>query len=191
MKVSREQVGENRRRILDEAGRLFRARGFDAVTVAEVMKAAGLTHGAFYGHFQSKDDLIAQTLAHVLVHTGTAEDPAEFVDGYLSSAHCEDLAGGCPTAGLGAESIRQSPQARAAMTAGLGEQLRRMAARIPGNDEAQRRRQAIGQWSAMVGAVILARLSDDPALSREMLTQTRAWIADTQSATASVDDGED
>lgn len=66
MKVSREQMAENRRRILDAASRLFREKGFDAVSVAEVMKAAGLTHGGFYGHFSSKDDLIAQTLAHAL-----------------------------------------------------------------------------------------------------------------------------
>jgi TetR/AcrR family transcriptional repressor of nem operon len=188
MKVSREQVSENRRRILDAAGRLFRARGFDAVTVSEVMKAAGLTHGAFYGHFQSKDDLIAQTLTHVLTHTRTGDDPAAFLDGYLSPDHCADLAGGCATAGLGADTIRQSPSARTAMTAGLREQLRRMTARIPGADEDERRRQAIGQWSAMVGALILARLSDDPALSQEVLGQTRAWIAGTQAAGAASSD---
>ena len=60
MKVSREQMAGNRRRILDAASRLFRDKGFDAVSVAEVMKAAGLTHGGFYGHFSSKDDLIAE-----------------------------------------------------------------------------------------------------------------------------------
>src|ERR1700712_3825548 len=66
MKVSREQVAENRRTILAAAGRLFRERGFEAVTVAEVMKAAGLTHGGFYGYFASKDELIAAALADVL-----------------------------------------------------------------------------------------------------------------------------
>ena len=61
-----ERVAENRRKILEAASRLFRARGFEAVTVAEIMQAAGLTHGGFYGHFKSKDDLIAQTLADAL-----------------------------------------------------------------------------------------------------------------------------
>lgn len=176
MKVSREQVGENRRRILDEAGRLFRARGFDAVSVAEVMKAAGLTHGAFYGHFQSKDDLIAQTLSHVLASTQAQAEPGAFLAGYLSSEHCADAATGCPVAGLGAETLRQSPQARAAMTAGLREQLRRMSESAQGADAQARRREAIGRWSAMVGALTLARLSDDPALAQEILAQTRAWI---------------
>ena len=66
MKVSKEQVSENRRLVLEAAARLFRERGFDGVTVADVMRAADLTHGAFYGHFSSKEDLIAQAFAHVL-----------------------------------------------------------------------------------------------------------------------------
>ncbi|MET4727233.1 TetR/AcrR family transcriptional repressor of nem operon [Lysobacter enzymogenes] len=178
MKVSREQVGENRRRILDQAGRLFRERGFEGVSVAQVMKAAGLTHGAFYGHFQSKDELIAQTLAHVLAGSEVAAEPEVFLAGYLSSQHCADAAGGCPVAGLGAETLRQSPQARAAMTAGLREQLQRMSETAPGTDAAARRREAIGRWSAMVGALTLARLSDDAALSDEILEQARSWIGE-------------
>ena len=71
MKVSREQVLENKRTILEAAGRLFRERGFDSVTVADVMKSAGLTHGGFYGYFKSKDDLIAQALAEVLGRAAT------------------------------------------------------------------------------------------------------------------------
>ncbi len=114
MKVSREQVAENRRKILDAASRLFRARGFEAVTVAEVMKAAGLTHGGFYGHFKSKDDLIAQTLAHVLAAGAEGErNLASYAAQYLTPDHRDDLAGGCPTAALGAESgARSSVSAR-------------------------------------------------------------------------------
>ena len=74
MKVSREQVAENRRMILDAAGRLFRERGFEAVTVAEIMQAAGLTHGGFYGYFTSKDDLIAQALAEALANSSIRAD---------------------------------------------------------------------------------------------------------------------
>jgi len=178
MKVSREQVAENRRKILEVAGRLFRERGFEAVTVADVMKAAGLTHGGFYGHFKSKDDLIAQTLASALASSVPDElDFASFAAGYLSRRHCEDLAGGCPVAGLGAETIRQSPEARAAMTEGLRRQIDLLSRAAPGATAADRRRAAIGSWAAMVGAVILARMSDDPALSQEMLDETGAWIA--------------
>ena len=184
MRVSRKQVAENRRRILEAAGRLFRAKGFEAVTVAEVMRAAGLTHGGFYGHFGSKDDLIAQTLAYALLagedrQRSRAEvDLARYAAGYLSPRHRDDLAGGCPTAGLGAETIRQSPEARAAMTAGLRRRIELLSEGAPGASAAEKRRVAIGSWAAMVGAVILARLSDDPQLSDEVLEQTRAWIDD-------------
>jgi TetR/AcrR family transcriptional repressor of nem operon len=178
MRVSREQVAENRHKILEAASRLFRARGLEAVTVAEVMKAAGLTHGGFYGHFRSKDDLIVQTLAHVLTSSMVGDiDLAEFATGYLSPRHRDNLAGGCATAGLGAETIRHTPAARAAMTAGLRRQIESLAQGAPGVTAAEKRQVAIGSWAAMVGAVILARVSDDPQLSDEILAATRAWIS--------------
>ncbi|KNY20624.1 TetR/AcrR family transcriptional regulator [Methylobacterium sp. ARG-1] len=175
MKVSREQMGENRRRILDAAGRLFRDRGFEAVTVAEVMREAGLTHGGFYGHFRSKDDLIAAALAELVV----ASEPGPlvlraFAARYLSPAHRDDPASGCPVAALASDTIRQAPEARAAMTEGLRRQIARLADGAAGAEGA--RQAAIGSWAAMVGAMILARMSDDPALSDEVLAQTRAWI---------------
>lgn len=175
MKVSREQMGENRRRILDAAGRLFRDRGFEAVTVAEVMREAGLTHGGFYGHFRSKDDLIAAALAELVVASepGPLALPA-FATRYLSPAHRDDPASGCPVAALASDTIRQAPEARAAMTEGLRRQIARL---TDGAAEPESARQAaIGSWAAMVGAMILARMSDDPALSDEVLAQTRAWI---------------
>ncbi|ASY62002.1 Transcriptional regulator, TetR family [Sinorhizobium sojae CCBAU 05684] len=177
MKVSREQMAENRRRILDAASRLFRDKGFDAVSVAEVMKAAGLTHGGFYGHFNSKDDLIAQTLAHVLAaNSAGGLDIRAYADAYLSPRHRDNAAGGCPIAGLAAAIRHQTPAARSAMTEGLRSQIHRIDAALPELDPADRRRAAIGSWAAMVGAVILARAVDDPALSDEVLEQTRSWI---------------
>jgi TetR/AcrR family transcriptional repressor of nem operon len=179
VKVSREQMAENRRRIVEAAGRLFRDRGFEAVTVAEVMKAAGLTHGGFYGHFRSKDDLIAQTLSHALASAAAPAVSLErYATGYLSERHRDDRAGGCPTAALAAETTRQSPEARAAMTAGLKRQIEALQSRAPGKDEGERRQAAIGSWAAMVGAVILARLCDDPQLSDEILRETRSWIGE-------------
>src|SRR5438874_8617366 len=177
MKVSREQMAENRHRILDAASRLFRDKGFDAVSVAEVMKAAGLTHGGFYGHFSSKDDLIAQTLAHVLAaDSGGGGDLRAYVGSYLSPRHRDNAAGGCPTAGLAAAIRHQTPAARSAMTEGLRSQIDRIGKALPELDAADGRRAAIGSFAAMVGAVILARAIDDPALSDEVLEQTRAWI---------------
>ncbi|QND57997.1 TetR/AcrR family transcriptional regulator [Mesorhizobium huakuii] len=177
MKVSREQMAENRRRILDVASRLFREKGFDAVSVAEVMNAAGLTHGGFYGHFSSKDDLIAQTVAHVLAADSSGGgDFRAYVGSYLSPRHRDNAAGGCPTAGLAAAIRHQTPAARSTMTEGLRSQINRIGTVLPELDPADRRRAAIGSFAAMVGAVILARATDDPAFSDEVLEQTRAWI---------------
>ena len=178
MRVSREQVTENRRTILEAAGRLFRERGFEAVTVAEIMQAAGLTHGGFYGYFGSKDELIAEALAETLTQTttGPVGDLATYVGAYLSRSLRDDLARGCPTAALAAETIRQSAAARTEMTTGIKQQLERFSNVAPGRNAAERRRTAIGTWAAMVGAMILARASEDPALSDEVLDQTRAWL---------------
>ncbi len=185
MKVSREQVAENRQKILDAASRLFRAQGFDAVTVVDVMKAAGLTHGGFYGYFKSKDDLIAQTLTYVTAQGARADSDLErYAASYLSPAHRDDLAGGCPIAALGAETVRQTPEARAAMAEGLRKQIERFAASSPQPDAAIVRRNAIGSYAAMVGAVILARLTQDPTLSDEMLDQTHAWILESTTRSA-------
>ncbi|AOH87314.1 transcriptional regulator (plasmid) [Sphingomonas panacis] len=177
MKVSREQMAENHVRILDEASRLFREKGFEAVTVAEVMKAADLTHGGFYGHFESKDDLVAQAIERTLkAAAGGKFDLDAFIDRYLSPRHRDNPGAGCPIAGLVAETRHQSPAARTAMTEGLRAQIERMSNAFPGTSDAESRQEAIGSLAAMVGAVILARAIDDPTLSGEVLEQTRSWI---------------
>jgi TetR/AcrR family transcriptional repressor of nem operon len=177
MKVSREQMIENRRRILDVASQLFRDKGFDAVSVAEVMKAAGLTHGGFYGHFASKDDLISATIDHALSSDGGGPpDLRAFLADYLAPPHRDNPGQGCPTAGLAADIRHQTPAARAAMTAGLKGQIERLEQALSHFEAPERRRAAIGTWAAMVGAVILARAIDDTTLSDEVLGQTRAWL---------------
>lgn len=179
MKVSRKQMAQNRLRILTEASRLFREKGFDAVSVAEVMKAAGLTHGGFYGHFTSKDDLIAQTLAHVLTpDDADAEhtDLAAFLDSYLSSPHCDNAGLGCAIAALAPDVRHQCHEARASMLAGVQAQIDRLAKMLPQMPATKARRNAIGTWSAMVGAMVIARSMDDAELSDEILRETRTWI---------------
>jgi TetR/AcrR family transcriptional repressor of nem operon len=179
MKVSREQVAENRRTILDAAGRLFRERGYDAVTVAEIMQAAGLTHGGFYGYFKSKEELIAGALGDVLARRPEPSgDLASYAANYLSQNHRDNRAGGCPTAALAAETARLTGGARSEMTAGLKRQIERLSRLAPGENAAQKRQAAIGSWAAMVGAMILARMSDDAALSDEVLDRTQAWLAE-------------
>lgn len=177
MKTSRKQMAENRCRILDAASRLFRAKGFEAVSVAEVMKATGLTHGGFYGHFGSKDDLVTQTLDHTLTLDAVGGDNlCAYLDIYLSPWHRDNAADGCPTASLVADTRHQTAAAREAMTKGIRSQIDRINEALPGTDAADKRRAAIGNLAAMVGAVILARTIADPALSDEVLEKTRAWI---------------
>ncbi len=177
MKVSREQMAENRVRILDEAGRLFREKGFDAVTVSDVMRAAGMTHGGFYGHFSSKDDLIAQTLAHGLSRVGPPPASwSDYLGRYLAPGSCTRTGGGCAISDLASETARQTPEARAAMTEGIRTHISRLSAIQPGGDASAQRRAAIGGWAAMVGATILSRACDDDALAGEILAETRAWI---------------
>jgi TetR/AcrR family transcriptional repressor of nem operon len=176
MKVSQEQKAQNRGRILSEAGRLFREKGFDAVSVAEVMQAAGMTHGGFYGHFRSKDDLVAQTISHADGKQSATEDICAWIDTYLSTPHRDHPDLGCPMAALAGFMRQQAPEARASMARVLASQIITLTDMMPGDDLAARRRSAIGSWSAMVGALILARSIDDPALSDELLSETRAWI---------------
>jgi len=177
MRVSRDQVLENKQMILAAAGRLFRERGFESVTVAEIMKSAGLTHGGFYGYFNSKDDLIAQALADVLKNSELPTELMALADRYLSPTHRDHFAISCPLAALSSETIRQSDAVRAVMTAGLEQQIGYLSGTAPGPDKRRRRRAAIGTWAAMVGGLILARMTNDPELSDEILSETRAWLA--------------
>ncbi|HEX7856381.1 MAG TPA: helix-turn-helix domain-containing protein [Sphingobium sp.] len=178
MKVTREQMAQNRDRILTEAGRLFREKGFDAVSVAEVMKAAGLTHGGFYGHFRSKDDLIAHAISQAVGSQSATDDIDAWIDAYLSGPHRDHPELGCPMAALAGFMRQQAPEARASMAKMLAGQIDALAQTVSGTDATARRRAAIGRLSAMVGALILSRAIDDPALSDELLAETRAWIDD-------------
>lgn len=178
MKVSREQVSEHKTRVLDAAGRLFRERGFDNVSVSEIMKAAGLTHGAFYGHFASKDALVAEAIAHGVTTSAavTPKPASDYADSYLSVTHRDNRAGGCNFAGLGSEAVRGSPELRHAMTASIERQIKRFADASPGKTAKDKRRAGILAWSAMVGAVMLSRIVDDEDLSQEILKETRASL---------------
>lgn len=179
MKVSREQVQQHRERILAAASQLFRERGFDGVSVADVMKAAGLTHGGFYGHFDSKDALIGEALAYDSPGRRKRTDAlsvAEYADAYLGTHHRDNRGTGCPIAGVGSEAARASADVRAALTKVIRRQIDRFSAAAPGTTSALRRRAAIAAYSAMVGAVVLARIVDDEELSKEVLAATRKSV---------------
>jgi len=188
MRVSKEQAAENRRRIVEVAGTLFRARGVNGIGVADLMKEAGLTHGGFYGHFASKDDLAAEACASVMAKTaqrwgtfadgtGTPDDRLAAIAGfYLSAAHRDAPASGCPIATLGIDAARQDGPVRRAFTEGLRPFLEVLGRLVPGRSKAAQREKALATLSAMVGAVILARAVDDPALSDDILAAVKARI---------------
>ncbi|MGF7158725.1 TetR/AcrR family transcriptional repressor of nem operon [Rhodoligotrophos appendicifer] len=180
MKVTREKFAENREKIIEVAGALFREKGFDGVSVAEIMKAAGLTHGGFYGHFTSKDDLAAQASAAALSQSAQrwrelarsgGENPLSvLVRRYLSERHRDDSAQGCALAGLGGETARQSTKVRDSFTDGLKRMIDSLMEMVPSGSDAERRRAALATASALVGAIILARAVEDRELSNEILS---------------------
>lgn len=177
MKVSKAQVGDNRRAILAAAGRLLRERGVEAVTVSDVMKAAGLTHGAFYGYFRSKDELVESALAELMTAPRPPGRWSASAAAYLSPGHRDDCGGGCPVAGLAGDAVRGSPEARAAMSEGVERMVQRIAAETP---EAGREA-AMGRAAAMVGALILSRAVSDAALSEELLAAARSIVGQGES----------
>jgi TetR/AcrR family transcriptional repressor of nem operon len=180
MKVSKEQVAEHRTRIMAAAAHLFRQRGFDDVTVAEVMKDAGLTHGAFYGHFPSKEVLIAEAIGQALPPAPDKTKPrrpaADYADGYLSVRHRDNRATSCLFSSLGTEAARGSSDLRHRMTESVRARINHLSVEAEGDTPDEKRRAAISAWSAMVGAIVLARIVDDETLSTEILTETRASL---------------
>lgn len=180
MKISREQVVENRGKILAVASQLFRERGFEDVTVAEIMSAAGLTHGAFYSYFSSKEELITHACEHVLFGEGGSqvvwEDLAGFAKYYLSDTHRNDRSGGCLFAALGTEAARSSEGTRDVITQSVRDQVAKFSETASGRNASDRRRTAVGSWAAMIGAVMLARAVNDDSLAKEITSLTLSWL---------------
>lgn len=180
MKVSREQAAQNREKILVAAAKLFREKGFDGIAVSELMQAAGLTHGGFYGHFSSKEDLMAQACSYAvdqLLSDGEARRSLRkqppyvaFVKDYLSLAHRDNAGSGCLMAALGADAARQSPSVRSAFTQQAKRLLGACTNLLAGAGQQQTARErAINTLAALVGAQVIARAVDDPDFSAEVL----------------------
>jgi TetR/AcrR family transcriptional repressor of nem operon len=184
LRVTRKQAAAHREKILDVAGTLFRERGFDGIGVADIMKEAGLTHGGFYGHFGSKDDLAAEITARVLCRegwperiTGTANPTfAEVVRKYLTPRHREDAGHGCLFAALGSEVVRQPRPVRRALADGLRLRIKELQELLPGRSAA-RRQKAVATMAGLVGALMLSRAVDDPKLSDEILEAAASMLA--------------
>jgi TetR/AcrR family transcriptional regulator, transcriptional repressor for nem operon len=163
-------------RIVSVAARAIRRSGYDGTGVADIMKEAGLTHGAFYAHFESREAMLAEAATRACGEAGSAiasvvanappdQALAAMLNAYLSREHVERTEMGCPLAALGSETPRQAPEVRRATTRHIKEQIDLIARQFPdwGRPEAHER--ALVTLSTMVGALLLARAVDERALS--------------------------
>jgi len=191
MPWSEDHKQATRERIIAAAASAIRERGPDGVSVAAIMKAAGLTHGGFYAHFDSKEVLIAEALSHAAAETlayleGTAttatrgQPPglAEIADAYLSNLHCEHPERGCALAACGTEFTRAEDVVRNTCSETIRSYLRWLGQHSQAPQRSERTREATGALAAMVGGMILARATDDPDEGRKILAAVRSFVRD-------------
>jgi TetR/AcrR family transcriptional repressor of nem operon len=176
VRQSRDGKAKSHQRIVEVASARIRERGTDAPAVAEIMEAAGLTHGGFYKHFRSRDELIAEAVDRTFADgerafstiTDGVEDPlAAFVGWYTSAAHRDNAAAGCGLVALGTDVPRCEEGIRESYTAQVRRYLSHLESLIGSDPDAHRR--ATVALSALVGAVLIARAIDDEGLSDEIL----------------------
>ncbi|WP_127355461.1 TetR/AcrR family transcriptional regulator [Actinacidiphila soli] len=200
-RITKEDKARNRQNILDAAGRMFRSQGIDAVGVAELMKEAGLTHGGFYNHFASKNDLAVEVCGASFAASlgglaravedgpGESGSPLErVVAGYLSAAHRDAEDGGCPSASLVVDAGRHSEAVQSAYADGVEGYLSGFAAEFQREaeedgrdlDPAEARQRAVRLLSELVGAVVISRAVRhvQPELSDEILQAGRSHALD-------------
>jgi AcrR family transcriptional regulator len=163
-----------RRRIIEAAGRRLKRDGIDGSGVAALMADAGLTNGAFYAHFDSKEDLVASAVADQLREqreTFSGQSLEEIVRGYLSAEHRDDKEGGCPSAALLDEIARASDAVKRAYTDGQLAIIDDAAARLVPDNPESARAQALGVFALMVGTLQVSRALADRQLADEVLEQ--------------------
>ena len=183
MKVTKTQSLENRARIVETASTLFRERGYDGVGVADLMAAAGFTHGGFYKHFGSKADLMAEAAASGFSKSAAniaGVDAAAFVKEYLSRPHRDSLGTGCTLAALSGDAARQPESIKRAFAAGIESELA-ILAREDGAlgkiAKREARAKRIDTLAHVVGALVLSRACpDDSPLADEIPEVCRAQI---------------
>ncbi len=183
MRMSREAMASHREDILAAASRMLRERGREGTSVADVMQAAGLTHGGFYRHFESKEALVAEAtgtaydgilkgLEKSAEKLGPIEAVTNYVADYLSRWHLKRPSSGCPMAALGVEAAREGAAVRKTFTDGTEKLLEKLSAGLDGS-AAERRAKAIRLVATLVGAVVIARAVGDDRLSEEVLSACR------------------
>lgn len=175
MRVTKEQTRENKRRIVETASRLFRQHGYDGIGISDLMKEAGFSHGGFYNHFSSKEELIAAASQHAFeeLDRGThGKDIDGILSSYMSQGHRDELSTACPAASLGGDAGRHTDETKVVFKGGIEGWLARIDCALSGEgiEGGERRAKAINLLAKAVGAIVLARaVSVDPRLSDEIL----------------------
>ncbi|MER9597020.1 MULTISPECIES: TetR/AcrR family transcriptional regulator [unclassified Mesorhizobium] len=180
MKVRKETVEQNRERVIDTAAMLLRERGIDGIGIADLMHAAGLTHGGFYRQFKSKNDLVVQAVKRAYASINddlrqrmdaTPDTPLEtLVRYYVSDYHRDDPGHGCSLTALAADAARRDdPALRSFFGSIVGNYIELLTTLVPASDRKAKRSAAIAILAEMVGSIILSRVVPDPTLSGEII----------------------
>ena len=193
MKITKAQAQANRAHVVKTASTLFRERGYDGVGVADLMAAAGFTHGGFYKHFRSKADLMAESAACGIAESAALTagvDMSEFVRLYISRAHRDTLATGCTMAALCGDAVRQPEEVRTTFAAGIEMQLAALSQQdtsLNGVDAGRTRASSLDILAHAIGAIVMSRACpDDSPLADEILSTCRDKILASLSETASL-----
>ena len=187
MRKSKQEAAETRQRIVEAASAEFRRKGIGGTGLADLMAAAGLTHGGFYKHFDSKDRVVEESLA---LAAGSLVDAVESklsassggrglhaaIADYLSMEHRDNAADGCCFVALGSELARGSEGVREAATAGFVKLVDVFAGQLDGMSPAAARKQALVMLCTIIGALTMARVVTDPQLSSSILRQARKHL---------------
>jgi TetR/AcrR family transcriptional regulator, transcriptional repressor for nem operon len=189
MRYTREHKLETHARIVRKASVRLREKGAHGVGVADLMREAGLTHGGFYAHFDSREALVIEAFAHAMERSTerwrklaeqTPPDKrlATIVESYLTPAHRDDPGHGCAVPTLGAEIARESPRTRKAFAAKLEEMIDMLAEQIPDAPRKAARKQAMAALATMMGTLVLARVAGNGEFSDEILAAGRDAVLD-------------
>ncbi|NHZ98504.1 TetR family transcriptional regulator [Massilia sp. CCM 8734] len=179
--VSRKEATHER--IVEVASRAIRRSGYDGTGVADIMKEAGLTHGGFYAHFDSRDALLAEAgdragadsvalVARIAAEAPQGQALQALIDAYLSPQHIASIENGCPVCALGSEMPRQAPEVRRAATLRIKEVIDLFARQMPDWGQPRAHEQALAMVCALIGTTVLARAVDDPKLSAALCAAT-------------------
>jgi TetR/AcrR family transcriptional regulator, transcriptional repressor for nem operon len=189
MRYSREHKLETHARIVKRASVRIREKGAHGIGVADLMKDAGLTHGGFYAHFDSREALVIEAFAYAMDRSNerwrklaeqTPPDKrlAAIVEQYLTPLHRDDPGHGCAVPTLGAEIARESPKTRKAFAAKLEQMIGLLAEQIPGVPRSTARKQAMATIATMMGALVLSRIAGNGDFSDEILAAGRDAVVE-------------